>query len=111
MKKKKVLLIGNGINRNLLENSPGDIKNNYSWEGILNSLYKSGNYICAILQEKNKGATIIFDDSVFMHKNIKKFTYTVDNYDKVILEVLLWVKKYKKEFEKNQNKNINSKRR
>ena len=62
--------------------------------------------VTIILQEEGTGATWMFEDAFFKHRNLKRFSYRADNLETVLVETTDWAEKFFRDFGEFQAENL-----
>jgi hypothetical protein len=62
--------------------------------------------VTIILQEEGTGATWMFEDAFFKHRNLKRFSYRADSLERVLVEATVWAEKFFSDFGEFQAENL-----
>jgi len=54
--------------------------------------------VTVVLQEEGTGATWMFEDAFFKHRNLKRFSYRTDNLEAVLIGATEWAEKFFRDF-------------
>jgi hypothetical protein len=63
---------------------------------------KMAECVTAVLQQRGRGATWMFEDAYFRHKHWRKFSYELDRLTSVVLDAATWARRQLTAFEDHQ---------
>lgn len=62
--------------------------------------------VTVILQEEGTGATWMFEDAFFKHRNLKRFSYRPESLETVLIDATDWAEKFFRDFGEFQTQNL-----